>query len=91
MSPVPKERVDLVKSEILAVLGKSGSDLLLRRVDTILAEWSAEKLTAAQACEKVQKIVSLFIDEDKAREIGSRCAPIVMREFTREKKLPTVP
>ncbi len=80
MSPVPRERIDYVKSEILTVLGKSVSDLFLHRVDGILEDWSAGKLTAAQACEKIQKLVSLFIDEDKAREIGSRCAPIVMRE-----------
>jgi len=80
MNPVSQEKVDLVKNEILAVLGKSASELFIRRVDVILADWSAGKLTAAQACEKIQKIVALFIDEDKAREIGSRCAPIVMRE-----------
>ncbi len=80
MSPVPGERIDQIKNEIRTVLGKSASDLFLRRVDAILDDWSAGKLTAAQACEKVQKLVSLFIDEEKAREIGSLFAPIVMRE-----------
>jgi acyl CoA:acetate/3-ketoacid CoA transferase alpha subunit len=80
MSPVPKEQIDQVKSEIHSVLGKGVSDLFMGRVDAILDDWSAGKLTAAVACEKVQKLVALFIDQDKAREIGSRFAPIVMRE-----------
>jgi hypothetical protein len=86
MSPVAGEKVEKIRSEIVAVLGQSGSDLFLKRVDAILADWAAGKLTAAQACEKVQKIVSLFIGEDKAREIGTRCAPIVMRESLPERK-----
>lgn len=81
MSPVPKkELVDQIRGEIRAVIGQSVSQVFLDRVDAILEEWSTGKITAAQACEKVQKRVSLFIDEDKAREIGSRCAPTVMRE-----------
>lgn len=81
MSPVPKkELVDQVRSEIRAVLGQSVSQVFLGRIDAILEDWSSGKLSAAQACEQVQKRVSLFIDEDKAREIGSRCSPIVMRE-----------
>jgi hypothetical protein len=86
MSPVAGEKVEKIRSEILAVLGKSASDLFLKRIDAILADWAAGKLSAAQACEKVQKIVSLFIGEDKAREIGTRCAPIVMRESLPERK-----
>ena len=77
MSPVSKEMADRLKSEIHAVLGQSASELFLRRVDTILEDCSAGKLTVAQTCEKVQKLVSLFIDEGKAREIGTRCAPII--------------
>ena len=80
MSPVSKERIAALRVAILAVLGQSASELFLRRIDTILEDCSAGKLTAAQTCEKVQKLVSLFIDEGKAREIGSRCAPIVMKE-----------
>lgn len=79
MSPVSKEMADNLKSEIYAVLGKSASELFLRRVDAILEDCSAGKLTVAQTCEKVQKLVSLFIDEGKAREIGARCAPIIAK------------
>jgi hypothetical protein len=86
MSPVPREQIDHMKGEILSVLDKAASDLFLRRIDAILEEWSAGKYTAVQACEKIQKLVSLFIDEDKAREIGSRFAPIVMRETAPAKK-----
>jgi hypothetical protein len=43
-------------------------------------------MTAANACEKVQKTVGLFIGEDKARQIGDRCAMIVMRESASQKK-----
>ena len=80
MSPVSKETADHLKSEIHAVLGQSASELFIRRVDAILEECSAGKLTVAQTCEKVQKLVSLFIDEGKAREIQKRCAPIITKE-----------
>jgi len=82
MNPVPKkEAVDQVRSEIRAVLGQSVSQVFFGRIDAILEDWSTGKITAGQACEQVQKRVSLFIDEDKAREIGNRCSPIIMREF----------
>ena len=80
MSPVSKETADHLKSEVHAVLGQSASELFLHRVDAILEECVAGKLTVAQTCGKVQKLVSLFIDEDKAREIGTRCAPIIAKE-----------
>jgi hypothetical protein len=80
MSPVSKEVVDHLKSEIHAVLGQSASELFVRRVDVIIDDCAAGKLTIAQTCEKVQKLVSLFIDEGKAREIQTRCAPIITRE-----------
>jgi hypothetical protein len=80
MSPVSKEVVEHLKSEVYAVLGEGASELFLRRVDAILEECSAGKLTLAQTCGKVQKLVSLFIDEGKAREIGTRCAPIIAKE-----------
>jgi hypothetical protein len=57
----------------------------MARLDSILEEWSADKLTAAQACEKTRKVVILFMGEDLAREIGNRCAPIVMRESAAKK------
>ena len=85
MSPVFKEHVDQVRSLIREVLGDSASDIFIQRLDAVLNEWAADKLTAAQACEKVQKSVSLFIDENKAREIGNRCAPIVMKESSQKK------
>lgn len=80
MSTVPKERVDQVRNEIRSALGDAASPTFFNRVETVLTDWAAGKLTCAQACEKIQKMVSLFIDEDKAKEIGNRCAPIVMRE-----------
>jgi hypothetical protein len=86
MNPVPKELVDQVRQIIRETLGDSASDIFLQRLDGILNDWASGKLTAAQACEKVQKSVSLFIDENKAREIGNRCAPIVMKESAFLKK-----
>ena len=80
MSPVSKEIADGLKREIHAVLDKSASELFLRRVDAILDDCSAGKLTVAQTCEKVQKLVALFIDEGKARDIGTICAPIITEE-----------
>ncbi len=80
MSPVPKEHVDQMRTAIREVLGGSASDMFLKRLDPILNNWAAGVLSAAQACEKVQKTVGLFFDADKAKEIGYRCAPIVMKE-----------
>ena len=80
MSPVSKETADHLKSEIHAVLGQSASELFLRRIDTTIDDCSAGKFTLAQTCEKVQKLVALFIDAGKAREIGTRCAPIIKKE-----------
>lgn len=86
MSPAPKERVADVRRTIRDVLGSNTSDLFLKRVDRFIDDWAAGKITAAEACEKIQKIVSLFIDEQKAREIGQKCAPFVMRESVEIKK-----
>lgn len=80
MNPASQDRFVAMRSVILEVLGSDVSPAFLSRVDAILNDWHAEKITAAHACEKVQKIVSLFIDENKSKEIGSRCAMIVMRE-----------
>jgi hypothetical protein len=80
MSPAAKESVEQVRKVVREVLTGRASDIFMKRIDGILEEWSAEKLTAAQACEKVRKVVTLFIGEDLAREIGNRCVPIVMRE-----------
>jgi hypothetical protein len=80
MGPVSKEVADHLKSEIHAVLGDSASELFIRRVDAIIEDCAAGKLTIAQTCEKVEKLVSLFIDEGKAREIHARCAPIITKE-----------
>jgi len=80
MSPVSKEVADHLKSEIHAVLGQGASELFIRRVDAIVEDCAAGKLTVALTCEKVQKLVSLFIDEGKAREIHTRCAPIITKE-----------
>jgi hypothetical protein len=86
MSPVPKEHVDQMRNVIKEVLGSNVSDIFLKRLDPILNNWAAGTITAAQACEKVQKSVGLFFDEDKAREIGYRCAPVVMKESVIPKK-----
>jgi hypothetical protein len=80
MNPVSKEHLDQVRKTVHEVLAGRASDMFLGRIDGILADWGAGKLSAAQTCEKVQKVVSLFIDEDLAKEIGNKCAPIVMRE-----------
>lgn len=85
MSPVPKERVEQVRATIRAILAEKASEIFLGRIDKILEEWASDKMTAAQACEKVQKSVSLFISEDMAQEIGNQCAPIVMRETAGKK------
>ena len=86
MSPVPKEHVDQMRNVIKEVLGGSSSDIFLKRLEPILNDWVAGTLSAAQACEKVQKTVGLFFDADKAREIGYRCAPFVMKESAISKK-----
>ncbi|NTW58198.1 MAG: hypothetical protein HGB21_06610 [Nitrospirae bacterium] len=85
MSPAARESVEQVRKVVHEVLAGRTSDIFMGRIDGILEEWSAEKLTAAQACEKVRKVVALFIGEDLAKEIGSRCVPIVMRESSPKK------
>jgi len=80
MTPVQKEHVDQVRSIVHEILAKKASDVFLGRIDKLLDEWAQGKLTAAQACDKVQKTVSLFISEDLAKEITNRCAMILMRE-----------
>ena len=77
MSPAPKEQVDKVRSLVREILGDSASDLFLQRIDTTLNDWAMDKFTAEEACAKIQKNVSLFIDEKKALEIALQCAPIV--------------
>ena len=85
MSPAAKESVEQVRKVVHEVLAGRASDVFMVRIDGILDEWSAEKLTAAQACEKVRKAVILFMGEDLAKEIGNRCAPVVMRESAAKK------
>jgi hypothetical protein len=80
VSPVSQEHVDQVRRVVHEVLEGQANKIFLERTDTILNEWASGKLTAAQACEKVRKAVSLFISEDLAKDIGNRCAPIVMKE-----------
>jgi len=80
MSPVSKENVDQVRSTVHEILAGKASGIFLGRIDAILDEWAAERSTAAQACEKVQKAVGLVLGEDLAKKIGDRCAFIVMRE-----------
>ena len=85
MSAAPRERVDEMRSIIHDILGGAASKIFLGRVDGVLSEWAEERMTAAKACEKVQKMVGLFIGEDLARQIGERCAVIVMRETASQK------
>jgi len=85
MSAAPHEHVDEMRSIIRDVLGETTSKNFLGRIDATLSEWAEGKTTAANACERVQKMVGLFIDEDKARHIGDRCAGIVMRESASRK------
>jgi hypothetical protein len=85
MSPAAKEHVDQVRKTVHEILAGKASDIFLGRIDGIIGQWAADKMTAAQACEKVQKAVTLFLGENLAKEIGSRCAPIVMRESAGKK------
>ena len=85
MTPVSKEHIDQVYKIVHEVLAGKASQIFMGRIDAIVAEWSADRLTAAQACDKVQKAVSLFLGEDLAKEIQNRCAPIVMRETSTKK------
>ncbi len=85
MSSLSKEHLNQVRKIIHEVLAGRASDIFLGRLDKILLDWGAGKLTAAQASEKVQKFVSLFIDENLAKEIVNKCAPIVMRESASRK------
>ncbi len=82
MSTVPQEHIDQMRTIIKDVLGSAASEVFLQRLDRIINDWASGAISAALACEKVQKLVALFIDEQKAREIGFRCAPIVMKEST---------
>ena len=85
MNAASKEHVDQVRAVMHEVLAGRASDVFMKRIDGILEEWAADKLTAAQACDKVRKAVNLFLGEDLAKEIGNRCAPIVMKESAGKK------
>jgi hypothetical protein len=85
MTPVQKEHVDQVRSIVHEILAKQASDIFLARIDKVLEDWAQGTLTAVQACDKVQKTVSLFVSEDLAKEIVNRCAMIVMRESATKK------
>ena len=85
MSPAAKESVEQVRRVVHEVLAGRTSNIFMGRIDGILEEWAADKLTAAQACEKIRKAVILFIGEDQAKEIGNRCATVVMRESAAKK------
>lgn len=85
MNPASKEHIDQVRKVMHEVLAGRASDVFMKRIDGILEEWAADKLTAAQACDKVRKAVSLFLGEDLAKDIGNRCAPIVMKESAGKK------
>lgn len=80
MIPASTESVDQVRRVVHEVLAGKVSNVFMGRIDNIMNEWASGALTAAQACDKVKKAVALFIGEDQAKEIGNRCAPIVMRE-----------
>lgn len=80
MTPPSSAHIEEVRKIVSDVLGGAVSKVFLGRVDATLADWASGNMTAAQACDKIKKIVALFIDEKKSQEIASRCAPIVMRE-----------
>jgi hypothetical protein len=80
MSPSSKAQVDQVSRLIREILGDHASNIFIQRLDSILNDWAVDKFTATQSCEKIVKNVSLFIDEDKAREISDRCEPIFLQE-----------
>jgi hypothetical protein len=86
MSAATREHVEEVRSIVHEVLGGTASKSFHERIDAVLNEWAEGKMTATHACERVQKMVGLFIAEDKARQIGDRCAIIVMRETASQKK-----
>ena len=85
MSPAAKESVEQVRKVVHEVLAGRASNIFMGRIDGILGEWAADKLTAAEAFDKVRKAVNLFLGEDLAKDIGSRCAPIVMKESAAKK------
>jgi hypothetical protein len=85
MSRVTKEHVEQVRQNVHEILAGKASGPFMDRIDRIIEEWAGDKMTAAQACEKIQKAVSLFLGNDLAKEIGSRCALIVMRESAARK------
>jgi len=85
VSPALQELVDQVRSIIYEVLAGTTSRSFLVRVDAVLTDWSSDKLSAAQAVEEIEKMVSLFIDVNKVKEIASRCAPIVMKTLSLKK------
>jgi len=85
VSPASREHVDQVRAVVHEVLAGRASNIFMGRIDGILEEWAADKTTAAQACEKVRKVVILFLGEDLAKDIGNRCAPIVMKESAGKK------
>lgn len=80
MTSVPQHRIDKMRTTIREILKEKASDVFLGKIDFVLNDWAAGNLTAAQSCEKVQKMVALFIDEELSKEIGNRCAPIVMKD-----------
>jgi len=85
VSSASKEHVEQVRKIVHEVLAGKASNIFMGRIDAILAEWEAGTLNAAQACDKVRKAVGLFLGEDLAKDIGNRCAPIVMRESAQKR------
>ena len=80
MSRVAKEHVEQFRKNVHEILAGKASGPFIDRIDRIIEEWAGDKMTAAQACEKIQKAVILFLGNDLAQEIGSRCAHVVMQE-----------
>ncbi len=59
MSPASQERVAEMRRIVRDVLEGKASAIFLGRVDAILDDWGSGKAPAAEACEKVQKMVAL--------------------------------
>jgi hypothetical protein len=68
-----------LKNAIREILGDKPSKLFLGRVDTALDEGASDKESLRKACERVEKMVNLFIGSDEARVIGTRCAEILRK------------
>ena len=71
-----------LNSIVQEVLGGTASKVLLGRIDSMLTDGSSSREELQQACDKIEKMVKLFIGEDKARIIGKRFKEVLARANT---------